>query len=275
GDGGGGDERPGRGGRAAGGRGARQASAGRPVAGAGQRLGPGGGDVPAPADRTGAAGGRPGQAGRPDAHRTAAHARRAADAAPRAVPVGGGRQLGAAAPGRGRAVSPGLRDLTARHGLLYGGDYNPEQWPEKVWEEDVRLMKEAGVNLVTVGVFSWARLEPEPGKRDFGWLDRVLDLLGSAGVAVDLATPTASPPPWMGYRWPETLPVDESGHLLWYGSRNQFCPSSPVYRERALELVSDLADRYAGHPALAMWHVGNEYGQVCHCDVTAQAFRAW
>ncbi|WP_231619112.1 beta-galactosidase [Nonomuraea sp. SBT364] len=168
-----------------------------------------------------------------------------------------------------------MHSLTGGRGLLYGGDYNPEQWPEEVWQEDVELMKAAGVNLVTVGVFSWARIEPEPGARDFGWLDRVLDLLAGAGIAADLATPTASPPPWMGHRWPETLPVDESGHRLWYGARNQFCASSPVYRERALALVTDLADRYAGHPALAMWHVGNEYGQFCHCDDAAAAFRAW
>ncbi|MGN9840410.1 beta-galactosidase [Nonomuraea sp. H19] len=169
----------------------------------------------------------------------------------------------------------GMHTLTRDRGLLFGGDYNPEQWPEHVWAEDVELMRAAGVNLVTVGVFSWARIEPEPGARDFGWLDRVLGLLSAAEIAVDLATPTASPPPWLGHRWPETLPVDESGHRLWYGSRNQFCPSSPVYQERALSLVTDLADRYAGHPALALWHVGNEYGQVCHCDESAAAFRTW
>ncbi|MEW9551713.1 beta-galactosidase [Nonomuraea sp. NPDC050783] len=168
-----------------------------------------------------------------------------------------------------------MRRLTEGRGLLFGGDYNPEQWPEEVWAEDAELMKAAGVNLVTVGVFSWARLEPEPGARDFGWLDRVMDLMAGAGIAVDLATPTASPPPWLGHRWPETLPVDESGHRLWWGSRNQFCPSSPVYRERALSIVTDLAARYAGHPALALWHVGNEYGQICHCDASAEAFRAW
>src|SRR5690606_936695 len=275
GDGGGGDERPRRRRRAAGGRGVRPARPRRPHAHAGQRLRPGGGDVPAPADDAGAARGRAGQAGRPHADRPAGVPGRAADEPPGAVPAGGGRQLGGAARERGRAVSPGLRGLTRDRGLLFGGDYNPEQWPEEVWAEDVRLMKEAGVNLVTVGVFSWARIEPEPGVRDFGWLDRVLDLLAGAGVAVDLATPTASPPPWLGHRWPETLPVDESGHRLWCGSRNQFCPSSPVDRERARALVTDLAARYAGHPALALWHVGNEYGQVCHCDTTAEAFRAW
>src|SRR3954451_1312641 len=109
---------------------------------------------------------------------------------------------------------------TARHfgSIGFGADYNAEQWPESVWEEDVALMRAAGVNLVTVGVFSWAKLEPEPGRRDFGWLDRVLDPMAANGIAVDLATPTASPPPWLGHRWPETLPVDESGHRLWYGS---------------------------------------------------------
>lgn len=83
-------------------------------------------------------------------------------------------------------------------GLCYGGDYNPEQWPEEVWKEDVGLMRRAGVNLVTVGVFSWARLEPSPGVHDFGWLDRALDLLHEGGIRVGLATPTASPPPWFG-----------------------------------------------------------------------------
>ncbi|MFD7659262.1 beta-galactosidase [Actinosynnema sp. NPDC059797] len=160
-------------------------------------------------------------------------------------------------------------------GIRYGGDYNPEQWPEEVWAQDVELMRRAGVNTVTVGVFSWARIEPRPGERDFGWLDRVLDLLHASGIGVFLATPTASPPPWLGHRFPETLPVDFDGRRLAYGSRNQFCPSSPVYREHALTLVADLARRYADHPALALWHVGNELGQVCHCDTTAAHFRHW
>ncbi|MEP7764063.1 beta-galactosidase [Sanguibacter sp. 25GB23B1] len=169
----------------------------------------------------------------------------------------------------------GLSGLTAEHGLLYGGDYNPEQWPETVWEDDVTLMRDAGVSLVTVGVFSWAQLEPSPGARDFGWLDRVLDLLHTHGIAVDLATPTASPPPWMGHRWPETLPVDADGVRLAYGSRNQFSPASAVYRRFAREITRDLAERYATHPAVRMWHVGNELGQVCRSDESAQAFRAW
>ncbi|WP_245852661.1 beta-galactosidase [Isoptericola jiangsuensis] len=165
--------------------------------------------------------------------------------------------------------------MTDDLGLLHGGDYNPEQWGPDVWREDARLMREAGVNLVTVGVFSWARYEPSPGVRDFAWLDEVLDVLHAAGVAVDLATPTASPPAWLGHRYPETLPVDVDGVRLVAGSRNHFSPASQVYRDHALAITRDLVARYAGHPAVRMWHVGNEFGQVCHGDESAARFRDW
>jgi beta-galactosidase len=162
--------------------------------------------------------------------------------------------------------------------LAYGGDYNPEQWPEAVWEEDVRLMREAGVNLVTVAVFAWSRLETAPGEFDFGWLDRLLDLLHGAGVGVDLATATASPPPWLTRLHPEILPVLADGTRLWPGGRQHYCPSSPAYREGARRLVTALADRYGSHPAVVLWHVNNEYGchvPACWCDESAAAFREW
>jgi beta-galactosidase len=162
--------------------------------------------------------------------------------------------------------------------MWYGGDYNPEQWPREVWDEDMRLMNRAGVNLATVGVFSWARLEPRPGEYDFAWLDELLDLLHASGVRVDLATATASPPPWLAREHPETLPVTENGVRLSVGSRQQYCPSSPVYRDRARELVRRVVERYADHPAIELWHVNNEYGchvSHCYCDVSAEAFRAW
>ena len=162
--------------------------------------------------------------------------------------------------------------------ILYGGDYNPDQWPEQVWEEDVRLMRKAGVNLVSLGIFSWSRLEPKPGTFDFAWMDRVMGLLHDGGIAVDLATATASPPPWLSHAHPEMLPILADGVRLWHGARQHYCPSSPVYRDATRRLVTELASRYANHPALAMWHVGNEYGchvPACYCDVTAEAFRAW
>lgn len=163
-------------------------------------------------------------------------------------------------------------------GFWYGGDYNPEQWPAEVWREDVRLMNRAGVNLASVGIFSWARIEPRDGEFDFGWLDEVLDLLHAGGVRVDLATATASPPPWLAKKHPELLPVTEDGVTLWPGSRQAYCPSSPVYRRYAARLVEAIVDRYAEHPALELWHVNNEYGchvSHCYCDVTAEAFRGW
>ncbi|HYN96692.1 MAG TPA: beta-galactosidase [Pilimelia sp.] len=160
-------------------------------------------------------------------------------------------------------------------GLCYGGDYNPEQWPEDVWREDVALMRAAGVNLVSLGVFAWARLEPAEGRYDFGWLDRVLDLLADGGVRAALATPTASPPPWFSLAHPEGLPVTRDGVRLSHGSRDTYCASAPSYRAASRRIAAELAGRYAGHPALAMWHVHNEYGTTCHCDLTAAAFRDW
>ncbi|MEN3304324.1 MAG: beta-galactosidase [Micromonosporaceae bacterium] len=165
-----------------------------------------------------------------------------------------------------------------RSALCFGGDYNPEQWSSDVWRADVALMREARVNLVTVGVFSWARLAPRPDRYEFGWLDEIMDLLAEHGIGVDLATATASPPPWFSEKYPESLPVDRDGRRLWYGSRQAYCPSSPAYREAALDLVSRLADRYGQHPALVLWHVNNEYGchvARCYCDQSAAAFREW
>ncbi|MFJ2019288.1 beta-galactosidase [Streptomyces nodosus] len=169
---------------------------------------------------------------------------------------------------------PGLGEVT-RGRVLFGGDYNPEQWPEEIWDEDVRLMREAGVTTVTVGVFSWARLEPHPGVREFGWLDRLMDLLHRNGVGVVLATPTSAPPPWMGRLHPETLPRDEDGHIEWWGGRQHFSHSSAAYRRHAAAITEDLAARYAAHPALTLWHINNEYCTFDHGDEAAGAFRRW
>ncbi|MGW1777812.1 beta-galactosidase [Streptomyces sp. NPDC002143] len=162
--------------------------------------------------------------------------------------------------------------------LAYGADYNPEQWPRDVWEEDVRLMQAAGVNVVSVGIFSWARIQPGPDTWDFGWLDEVMDLLHAGGIGVDLATATASPPPWLTTAHPEILPVTANGETLWPGARQHWRPTSPVFREYALRLVREIADRYKDHPALVAWHVSNELG--CHnvydySDDAARAFRLW
>src|SRR5690606_15385510 len=143
---------------------------------------------------------------------------------------------------------------------------------------DARLMRTAGVNLVSLGVFAWATIEPEPRTYRLDWLLRVMDLLHQHDVRVALATATASPPPWLTHRHPDVLPERADGTRLWPGSRQAFCPSSPVYRGYAAALVETLARKLGDHPAVAMWHVGNEFGchnALCYCDRSAEAFQAW
>ncbi len=162
--------------------------------------------------------------------------------------------------------------------ILYGGDYNPEQWSEDVWLEDMRLMKLASVNMVSINIFSWALLEPEPGQYHFTGLDRIMDMLAEHGIAADLATATASPPTWMSRLYPSLLPVTREGVRMSHGSRQHYCPNSPDFRQKSAALVRRLAERYRAHPALHMWHLNNEYGchtAHCYCDNCAAAFRAW
>lgn len=162
--------------------------------------------------------------------------------------------------------------------MAFGGDYNPEQWPESVWAEDVALMREAGVNLVSLGIFSWALLEPAEGEYDLSLLDKVISLLHEGGIKVDLATATASPPAWFSHQYPHTLLVDATGVRRSFGARQVYCPSAPEYRRAAGALAGEIASRFAEHPAVVMWHINNEYGNHnahCFCEVSAASFRTW
>ena len=159
--------------------------------------------------------------------------------------------------------------------LYYGADYNPEQWDREVWEEDVKLMKEAGVNVVSIGIFSWALLERSDNVWDFGWLDDVCDLMHKNGISIDMGTATASPPPWLSTAHPEILPTFKDGTISSPGSRNHYRITSPVFRKYALRLVQKLADRYGSHPGLIAWHVNNELGTPDYSDDAAAAFRIW
>ena len=162
--------------------------------------------------------------------------------------------------------------------IWYGGDYNPDQWPEEVWDDDVRLMKKAGVNLVSVGIFSWAKIETSEGVYDFDWLDRIIDKLGEAGIAVDLASATASPPMWLTQAHSEVLWKDYRGDVCQPGARQHWRPTSPVFREYALKLCRAMAEHYKGNPYVVAWHVSNEYG--CHnrfdySEDAEHAFQQW
>ena len=162
--------------------------------------------------------------------------------------------------------------------IWYGGDYNPDQWLEEVWDDDVRLMKKAGVNLVSVGIFSWAKIETSEGVYDFDWLDRIIDKLGEAGIAVDLASATASPPMWLTQAHPEVLWKDYRGDVCQPGARQHWRPTSPVFREYALKLCRAMAEHYKGNSYVVAWHVSNEYG--CHnrfdySEDAEHAFQQW
>jgi beta-galactosidase len=161
--------------------------------------------------------------------------------------------------------------------ILHGGGYNPEQWraEPQVLEDDYRLMRLAGCNTFTLGIFAWSSYEPEEGAFQFDWLDRSLERLAREGHKVILATPSSAKPPWLAHRYPETRRVDRTGAREPDGGRHHHCWSSPVYREKLRLVTTQLAERYRGHPALGLWHVSNEYSGECFCELCNAAFRRW
>ena len=160
--------------------------------------------------------------------------------------------------------------------LWHGGDYNPDQWPKQIREDDARLMKLSHVNIASTGIFAWSQLEPQPGVFDWSWLDETFERLHKAGVCIALATPSAAHPRWLTAEHPEVMAVDERLTRMKHGARQRFCPSAPAFREHVRRVNRALAERYGKHPALVLWHVSNEYGAPrCYCDLCANAFREW
>ncbi|NOV01960.1 beta-galactosidase [Paenibacillus planticolens] len=159
--------------------------------------------------------------------------------------------------------------------IWYGGDYNPEQWDKEVMTEDLRMFKLAGIDVATVNVFSWARLQLSEDTYDFTWLDEIIDKLYENGTYVCLATSTGAHPAWMARKYPDVLRVDFQGRKRKFGGRHNSCPNSPTYRKYAALLADKLAERYKDHPAVLIWHVSNEYGGYCYCDQCENSFRKW
>ncbi len=166
--------------------------------------------------------------------------------------------------------------------LLHGGDYNPDQWLDspEILEEDIRLMKQAHVNCVSLGIFSWAALEPEEGRYEMDWLEAIIGRLYENGIYTILATPTGAMPPWLTAAYPETLQTDENGVHRFPGDRHNFCPSSPVMCEKMRQINEQLSRRFGGNPGVIAWHLSNEYGgngrqAACHCPHCQEAFRSW
>lgn len=159
--------------------------------------------------------------------------------------------------------------------ILYGGDYNPEQWPEEVWQEDMRLLKKAHINEVTLNVFSWAALQPSEDAYDFSKLDKIMELVRRNGLKVCMATSTGAHPAWMAKRHPDILRTEANGMKRKFGGRHNSCPNSPTYRYYAPKLASEIAKRYKEYDNIAAWHVSNEFGGGCYCENCEKAFREW
>ncbi len=161
--------------------------------------------------------------------------------------------------------------------LMHGGDYNPEQWLDmsEVLDTDIVRFREAKINTVTVGIFSWAKLEPKEGEYRFEWLEEIIDRLHGNGISVILATPSGARPHWMADKYPEVLRVNAMRQRNLFGGRHNHCLSSPIYREKVRRINTELVKRLGAHPAVKMWHISNELGGECHCELCQKAFRGW
>lgn len=171
-----------------------------------------------------------------------------------------------------------MNDRTVFPAFLHGGDYNPDQWLDRpdILAKDIELMKEAHVNTVSLGIFAWAHLEPQEGVYDFDWMEKIMDNLYANGIYTVLATPSGAKPRWMSEKYPEIRRVSgQTGHRAFSGGRHNHCLTSPVYREKVKQMNTKLAERFSKHPGVILWHISNEYGGDCHCELCQQAFRNW
>lgn len=159
--------------------------------------------------------------------------------------------------------------------MMYGGDYNPEQWPEEIWQEDMKLLKEAHIDTLTLNVFSWAALQPSEEEYNFEKLDKIMKLVKENGFQVVLATSTGAHPAWMAKKYPDILRVEFDGRKRKFGGRHNSCPNSPTYRKYSVRLAKKLAERYKDYDNIVAWHISNEYGGECYCENCEKAFRVW
>lgn len=161
--------------------------------------------------------------------------------------------------------------------FLFGGDYNPEQWIDRpgILDEDIRLMKKAHVNVVSLGIFSWAEEEPEEGVYKLDWLADIIHRLYESGISTILATPSGARQRWLAEKYPEVLRVDAERRRHLFGGRENHCLTSPIYRRKVRQIDLKLAERFGKDPAVILWHVSNEFCGECHCPLCQDAFRSW
>lgn len=159
--------------------------------------------------------------------------------------------------------------------IVYGGDYNPEQWPEEIWADDMRLLKEANIDIVTLNVFSWAALQPSEETYDFSKLDKIMEMVRDNGLQVCLATSTGAHPAWMAKKYPDILRTEFNGLKRKFGGRHNSCPNSPTYEKYSVRLAQKIAERYRDYNNIVAWHISNEFGGECYCENCEKAFRVW
>ena len=159
--------------------------------------------------------------------------------------------------------------------IVYGGDYNPEQWPEEIWAEDMRLLKEANIDIVTLNVFSWAALQPSEETYDFSKLDKIMEMVRDNGLQVCLATSTGAHPAWMAKKYPDILRTEFNGLKRKFGGRHNSCPNSTTYEKYSVRLAQKIAERYRDYNNIVAWHISNEFGGECYCENCEKAFRVW
>ena len=159
--------------------------------------------------------------------------------------------------------------------ILFGGDYNPNQWPKEVWEQDMAYFKDAHINSATINVFSWAKIQPSENEYNFTELDEIVDMISNENYDIVMATSTAALPAWMVKKYPDTMSTDYEGRQHKFGARHNFCPNSLVYQKYAKALVTELAKRYSDNKNISVWHINNEYGGYCYCDNCQKQFRVW
>ena len=159
--------------------------------------------------------------------------------------------------------------------ILYGGDYNPNQWPKEIWEQDMVYFKDARINSATINVFSWAKIQPAEDTYYFDELDEIVEMLSKENYDIVLATSTGAMPAWLYKKYPEVARTDYFGRHHKFGQRHNHCPNSLVFQKYAKALVEKLAERYAHNPHVTCWHISNEYGGECYCENCEKAFRVW
>ena len=159
--------------------------------------------------------------------------------------------------------------------ILYGGDYNPNQWPREVWKEDMRIFRDARINSATINVFSWAKIQPSEERYDFSELDEIIEMLSEEDYDIVLATSTGAVPAWMARKYPDVLRVEHNGMKRKFGARHNSCPNSPNYRKYSAALVEKIAERYKDYDNIVAWHINNEFGGWCYCENCEKAFRVW